>query len=99
AMGGATAPPDLAPIHMMPLARLRSCIGNHRDSARESVGKAPASAAPNTVRVISSIARLRAMPVKAVNTDQQPTIRISIRRCPQRSPSHDVGISNMLYAI
>src|SRR6478609_12167953 len=49
AIGGASAPPDLAPIHMMPFARPRSWIGNQRDNARESVGNAPASAAPNTV--------------------------------------------------
>ena len=90
---------DLAPIHMMPLARLRSCEREPPGQRAESVGKAPASAAPNTVRVISSIARLRAIPVKIVNRDQQPTIRISIRRWPQRSPSHAVGISKMPYAM
>ena len=40
------------------------------------------------------VAKLRARPVRIVKIDQQPTMRTSIRRCPQRSPSHDVGISN-----
>src|SRR6185436_16451190 len=97
--GGAKAPPDLAPIHMIPLARLRSPSGNQRERARESVGKAPASAAPNTKRVMSSVTKLRVRPVKIVKRDQQPTIRISIRRCPQRSPSHAVGISQTPYAM
>src|SRR5438876_3838738 len=94
AIGGANAPPDLAPIHMMPFARPRSWMGNQRDRARESVGNAPASAAPNTVRAASSVVKLRARPVKIVNNDQQPTMRMSIRRWPQRSPSQAVGISN-----
>src|SRR6185369_16006912 len=98
AIGGASAPPDLAPIHMMPFARPRSWMGNQRDNARESVGNAPASAAPNTVRVASSVAKLRANPVRIVKTDQQPTMRKSIRRWPHRSPSQDVGISNTAYA-
>src|SRR5215510_16617819 len=62
ASGGANAPPDRAPIHMMPLARLRAPTGNHRDNARESVGNAPASAAPKIVRAASSDTRLRARP-------------------------------------
>ena len=67
-------------FHMIPFARPRSWIGNQRDSARESVGNAPASAAPNTVRVTSIVVKLRARPVKIVKIDQQPTMRMSIRR-------------------
>src|SRR5438876_792216 len=94
AIGGANAPPDLAPIHMAPLARPRSWMGNQRDSARDSVGNAPASAAPNTKRVTSIVGKLRASPVRIVKIDQQPTMRTSIRLWPQRSPSQAVGISN-----
>ena len=45
ANGGATAPPRRAPIHSRPVDRPRSSGGNHRASARVSVGKAPACAA------------------------------------------------------
>src|SRR5262249_16944485 len=93
ATGGANAPPDRAPIHMMPLARLRESIGNQRDNARDSVGNAPASAAPKTVRAASRAGKLRAIPVRMVNIDQQPTMRNSIERCPQWSPSQADGIS------
>src|SRR5437763_3346654 len=42
AIGGAKAPPDLAPIHITPLARPRSWTGNQRASEGDSVGNATA---------------------------------------------------------
>jgi hypothetical protein len=60
---------------------------------RVMFGKAPASPAPNSVRVTMSELKFHAQPVAAVKNDHQITMRISTRRGPMRSASHPPGTS------
>ena len=82
----------------VPCALPRSCLGNHREKVRATVGSAPASPAPNRNRIVTIDAKPNAMPVSTVNADHQQTIRVSTRRVPIRSAHQPVGISNSAYA-
>ena len=80
---------------MMPWARTRSRAGSQVVKALATLGKQPASPAPNRKRVASSEGKLHAHPVAAVNMDHHSTMRISTLRGPIQSPRYPPGISNM----
>ena len=63
-------------------ARPSSWRGNHRAMAEVAPGNAPASPQPNRKRIATSAAKFQAAPVRAVNTDHQITILVSISRAP-----------------
>src|SRR5262245_1199714 len=97
-IGGASAPPNRVPMNKTPCALPTSRLGNHREKLREIVGKAPASPTPNRNLVPSSTGKFHANPVAIVNADHQTTIRVIIRRGPNTSASHPLGISKTAYA-
>src|SRR2546428_9639025 len=90
---GVKAPPQRALNHMMPCARVRSCLGSQVVKAFVKFGKQPASPAPNRNRVTSSAPRFQTQPVAAVKNDHQTTTRIKTFRGPIQSPSQPPGIS------
>src|ERR1017187_2662051 len=89
--GGASAAPPLIPAKKMPCADARSEKGIHCAKAREMLGDAPASAAPNRKRIASSDRRFQAVAVRTVNTDHRTTMAARTRRAPKRSPSQPAG--------
>src|SRR5579884_165355 len=74
ASGGASAPPALMPAKNTPCARARSPNGIQRAKLRETLGAAPASAAPNRNRIAIKEAKVRARAVAAVKKDHKITI-------------------------
>src|SRR5579885_476460 len=82
ASGGASAPPALMPAKNTPCARARSPNGIHRAKLRETLGAAPASAAPNRNRIAIREVKVRARAVAAVKKDHKITITVSTRLGP-----------------
>jgi hypothetical protein len=93
--GGVNAPAQRALSHMMPCARTRSRAGSQVVKALATLGKQPASPAPNRKRVPNSAGKLHAHPVAAVKVDHHSTMRIRTLRGPIQSPKYPPGISNM----
>ena len=94
---GVTPPPRWAPAKKMPWAVPRSVTGIQREKHWATLGKAPASPAPNRNRTPSKDAKLNAAAVAIVKLDHQITIRVNNRRGPMRSPQsggdHRKGIA------
>ncbi len=88
------APPIWLAIRVTPDIVARCPGGNHRDTTIDAFGNAPASPAPNRNRMRSSGRKPVTVPVRMVKTDHHPTMRVSTRRGPSRSPMVPVGISN-----
>ena len=95
---GVSAPPHREDSHRIACARSRSRPGSHVVKMRVMFGKAPASPAPNNVRVTMSDVVFHTQPVAAVKNDHQITIRMRTRRAPMRSPSQPPGTSKNAYA-
>ena len=92
---GVNAPLTRVAIHRMACARSRSFTGSHVVKMRVRLGKAPASPAPNSARIVTSDDMFHAQPVAAVKKDHQMTILIRTRRGPILSPSQPPGISKI----
>ena len=88
------APPIWLAIRFTPHIVARCAGLNHRATTMEALGNAPASPAPNRNRTTSSGTKPLTVPVRMVNADHHPTMRVSISRGPRRSPIVPVGISN-----
>ena len=90
---GVRAPPHRVASHSVACAFSRSRVGSQVVKIRVMFGKAPASPAPNSVRVTIKALKLQTHPVAAVKNDHQTTMRIRTRRGPMRSAIHPPGTS------
>src|SRR5208283_3842404 len=91
--GGVSAAPQRVLNHRMPCARTRSLWGSQVAKALVTLGKQPASPAPNRKRVAASETKLEAQPVAAVKKDHHRTMRVSTLRGPSQSPRNPPGTS------
>src|SRR5947207_13272718 len=74
---GVNAPPQRAPNHITPTARLRSVPGSQFLNIFARIGKQPASPAPKRNRVTNNERRLHAPPLAGVKHDPQTTTLIT----------------------
>src|SRR6516162_2039341 len=93
AAGGASAPPMRVPMKMTPCARPRSFAGIHSEKLLETLGKAPASPAPNKNLKLKRDTKFHARPVAIVKADHHSTMRVRTLRGRMVSASHPLGIS------
>jgi len=91
------AAPSRLPEKLMPCARPRSFTGNHLKKACAAPGNAPASPTPNRNLRINIWTAFLAAPVRAVNTLQTETTRVSALRGPNLSAIHPAGTWKSAY--
>src|SRR4051794_36042002 len=93
-MGSERAPPTLAPLSKMLVAKARSRLGNHSETTFELQGYAGASPMPSMRRRPNSDANPRPSAQAAVKKDHQTTAMAYVRRGPSLSTSQPDGIWN-----
>src|SRR5579864_317868 len=82
---GATAPPIDEPLSNNAVARPRSVLGNHSETALVAAGQLADSPAPSKKRNPAKPAKPRANAVDMDTTEYHATLRLKPRRVPIRS--------------